>query len=477
MFRLSAAYEDSIGQAYAYDPANQVTHSRVNIANPAGANATTSPTHAYTYDKAGNRTSSLAFGQSSTYAAYNVNVYTLVSGGGFQPPSPTFDNKGNCPCSTHALRFAESSSGFWLFSPLLTQIGQSLTQPRANGTTQTLTWDAHDRLRTATALATPSTTAQMFYDPLGLLTWVRRPDGANPPIDEIWSWSSWTLLSREVRQGSTPLDTLRYTWGPDLSGTLEDAGGVRGLLGFEHAPGTSTTWDIRHHHYDANGNVLALTNATGQVSARYRYSSFGELISSSDLDSSGWNTRNIHRFNTKPEVARTGLLYYGYRWYDAQTDRWPSRDPIRERGGINLYGFVGNSPITHSDVLGLKWEKKDCKNASISGGVSGYAGFGSGADVTITGEICNCCNSTTGAIKEYAAWNVSVSVAARVGGGTRGYAGLKIVFNGKKYKVYSYLGYSLSGIVTLNYEIASSTATWEGASTGGEWLLTSGSIE
>ena len=253
-----------------------------------------------------------------------MNAYTSVSGGGFQPPSPTFDNKGN-----------------------------TLTQPRANGTTQTLTWDAHDRLRTATALATPSTTAQMFYDPLGRLTWVRRPDGANPPIDEIWSWSSWTLLSREVRQGSTPLDTFRYTWGPDLSGTLEGAGGVGGLLAVEHAPGTSTTWDIRHHHYDANRNVLALTNATCQVSARYRYSPFGELISSSDLDSSGWNTRNIRRFSTKPEVASTGLLYYGYRWYDAQTGRWPSRDPIEEEGGINLYGFVGNSPNNETDLLGL----------------------------------------------------------------------------------------------------------------------------
>jgi hypothetical protein len=34
------------------------------------------------------------------------------------------------------------------------------------------------------------------------------------------------------------------------------------------------------------------------------------------------------------------------------TGRWPSRDPIRERGGINLYGFVGNNPINAIDVLG-----------------------------------------------------------------------------------------------------------------------------
>ncbi len=33
---------------------------------------------------------------------------------------------------------------------------------------------------------------------------------------------------------------------------------------------------------------------------------------------------------------------------------WPSRDPIEEAGGINLYGFVGNEPIARWDRLGLR---------------------------------------------------------------------------------------------------------------------------
>jgi hypothetical protein len=31
---------------------------------------------------------------------------------------------------------------------------------------------------------------------------------------------------------------------------------------------------------------------------------------------------------------------------------WPSRDPIGERGGINLYGFVGNDGVNRWDLLG-----------------------------------------------------------------------------------------------------------------------------
>jgi hypothetical protein len=32
---------------------------------------------------------------------------------------------------------------------------------------------------------------------------------------------------------------------------------------------------------------------------------------------------------------------------------WPNRDPIGERGGMNLYGFVGNQPVDEIDIFGL----------------------------------------------------------------------------------------------------------------------------
>ncbi len=44
---------------------------------------------------------------------------------------------------------------------------------------------------------------------------------------------------------------------------------------------------------------------------------------------------------------------YLYRDYDAASGRWPSRDPIEEEGGINLYGFVANDPLLKYDIYGL----------------------------------------------------------------------------------------------------------------------------
>jgi len=47
------------------------------------------------------------------------------------------------------------------------------------------------------------------------------------------------------------------------------------------------------------------------------------------------------------------LHFYGYRYYDPLTGRWPSRDPIEEEGGMNLYGFLGNDAVDGVDALGM----------------------------------------------------------------------------------------------------------------------------
>jgi RHS repeat-associated protein len=45
--------------------------------------------------------------------------------------------------------------------------------------------------------------------------------------------------------------------------------------------------------------------------------------------------------------------YFGRRFYDPNTQRWLNRDPIQELGGLNLYAYVGNNPISGVDPLGL----------------------------------------------------------------------------------------------------------------------------
>jgi len=51
---------------------------------------------------------------------------------------------------------------------------------------------------------------------------------------------------------------------------------------------------------------------------------------------------------------------YKHRHYAPQLGRWPSRDPIEEQGGTNLYAFVGNDSVNFGDKLGLRKKKCCC---------------------------------------------------------------------------------------------------------------------
>jgi RHS repeat-associated protein len=99
--------------------------------------------------------------------------------------------------------------------------------------------------------------------------------------------------------------------------------------------------------------VTALVNNSGVLQASYKYNPYGGLISSIGALASA----NTMRFSSKPAILSAtgswGFYYYGYRFYDPLNQRWLNRDPLGERGGLNLYGFVGNDAANLFDPLGL----------------------------------------------------------------------------------------------------------------------------
>lgn len=118
-------------------------------------------------------------------------------------------------------------------------------------------------------------------------------------------------------------------------------GGVGGLL-VENQDGNSY-----YPTYDGNGNVGEYLTAAGEVVAHFEYDPFGNTLVNTDS-----SNQFAYRFSSKPLNSETGLYYYGYRYYDSHSGRWPSKDPIEERGGINLYGFVFNQTNGLIDILG-----------------------------------------------------------------------------------------------------------------------------
>jgi|GEM_PF-6232156 len=97
---------------------------------------------------------------------------------------------------------------------------------------------------------------------------------------------------------------------------------------------------------DHLGSLRELIDSSKAVRARYDYDAPGRRLKlMGDLDTDvGFTGHPLH--------AATGLYLSASRAYDPELNRWLSRDPIGEEGGINLYGYVGNKPISLIDLLG-----------------------------------------------------------------------------------------------------------------------------
>jgi len=161
------------------------------------------------------------------------------------------------------------------------------------------------------------------------------------------------------------LPTVTYTRGKDLSGSLEGAGGIGGLLArtsqaYQDAPLAGHSF----YHCDGNGNITMLIDSSQGIVAKYLYDAFGNMLSKSGLLADA----NVYRFSSKEWHANSGLVYYLYRYYDPNLQRWPNRDPIGETGFETLarlpdfleedeepndYAFIDNCATSDYDPFGL----------------------------------------------------------------------------------------------------------------------------
>ena len=256
----------------------------------------------YDYDKIGNRKESTGF-ISATYTTNALNQYDTFTPHSSELTVPDYDADGNL-----------QSSGLW-----------------------TYTWNSENRLTSATD---GTTTLNFTYDYQGRL--VRKDDGSNV---EIYVYDGWNRIATYLNQTSNFTLQTSYLLGLDLSGSLQGAGGVGGLLKESNYNSNFTLRTSLFCIYDAAGSVMQKLDSEGATVMSVAYDPFGNIIEG--------NLVGEYGFSTKPLIDNLDWYYYGFRYYDPFTGRWPNRDPLGEIGGFNLYAIVQNDSTNLYDYLGL----------------------------------------------------------------------------------------------------------------------------
>lgn len=350
----------------------------------------------FTFDDIGNRTQTTTNGRVATYTPNNLNEYNQrqipravdvsgdanpvaritingnaatrvgdyfyheldLSGGGDSAQQTTITVTGSLPDGgdNNAPRVADAQKSEYLSSnPEVFDYDDD-----GNLTSDgkwTYSWDAENRLiemetrSQAYNGGAPRLKLTFGYDSTGrrfnkqVQEWNHSTSSYQLSVDTLYIYDTWNLIYEYAKNADGSSASKEYVWGNDMSGAMQGAGGVGGLLMTVHANKT-----IYYPTFDGSGNIMAYHDADNKDAvAEFEYGPFGELIRATGSKKDEFN----FRFSTKYEDAETGLLYYGYRYYDPATGRWLSRDPIEESGGLNLYGFNYNSTVNYYDYLGM----------------------------------------------------------------------------------------------------------------------------
>jgi RHS repeat-associated protein len=128
------------------------------------------------------------------------------------------------------------------------------------------------------------------------------------------------------------------------------------LYGAEGLIGSFSSSSAHYVIGDRRGSTIDIVDAGGQLVQQYDYRPFGSTIGSVD------KTQPPYRFTGK-ELDRSGLYYFGHRYYDSGIGRFISPDPLLGSPGtpasLNAYSYAQNNPVRFVDPSGLKVEDED----------------------------------------------------------------------------------------------------------------------
>jgi RHS repeat-associated protein len=187
---------------------------------------------------------------------------------------------------------------------------------------------------------------QYAWNALDQLRSVTCPDGSK------WAYRYDPLGRRIAKEG--PDQTIRYVWDGDVVVHEQGRDGSRSTWIFDtqsYVPQCAIVNEVMYTVLaDPVGTPQALFDARGELAWSGQYRAWGGLSRSPR----GHVACGL-RFQGQWFDAETGLHYSLYRYYDPETGRFLSPDPVGLNGGANFYSYVPN-PTRWIDPLGLQLE-------------------------------------------------------------------------------------------------------------------------
>jgi RHS repeat-associated protein len=193
----------------------------------------------------------------------------------------------------------------------------------SDGGTRTFEWDGANRL-VAINYTGFTTRSEFTYDGLSRVAKIVEKTGATINSTRKFVWAGQEKL--EFRDATDAVTQRNYPQGQYV--------------------GTTAYLYTRDHL----GSIREMFTGGGTVVARYDYDPYGRSTTVLGTTPTDFNFTGLYRH------SKSNLDLAVYRAYDPDLGRWLNRDPLGEKGGVNLFAYVGDEPGGRRDPEGLTWQ-------------------------------------------------------------------------------------------------------------------------
>ena len=413
----------AIVNTLSYDGADQLT----NAVQSGGGSAS----NAYAYDPAGNRLAETTGSGTTAGQFNNLNQLTAIG----STTSTTVSGYTSTAIASATVNAVPAT--------ITSGTNFSATVPLPNGTNvvSVLSLDSYANSQTARFGIIASTTAPttLSYDVNGNCTTdengnTYKWDALNRLTEIDYFGSAKTLfaydgLSRRIQiiekdSSGTVTSTKNYLWvGQEIAEERDTSNVVTKRFFPQGEQQAGTTYYYTRDHQQS---VREMCDGSGAIVSRIAYDPFGRVtvVSGTNLPTKQYVGMYMHG-PSGLNLTKGGLAGSNGRPYKANTGTWPSRDPIGEGGGINLYGYVGNDPIDKIDPDGLcacqsgKWigtgtGKQTGNGEVVLGGISGtFTGTVTcTSDANLTATVSGTVAGVTTTVISIGPWSQSFGITA-----------------------------------------------------------------